>query len=190
MSFEPDDLEPIDERTAALARDVLRATDVAGLDAAMRAQIAERAARRSQPRLWPLVLAAALGGAFVVALGLYYGVVEPARLAEQQARAEMIRLAAEREAERERVAMEQQHQLAVEAAKAAQAQAQVRALAAAEAANAAQEMEKPSASPLGAGSDWRRPAAMHGGKSSGRARPSAASTSAGGCDPDDPLCGL
>lgn len=106
MSFDHDDAVELDEHTAALAREVLRGTDVAGLDAAMRAQIAERAARRSQPRLWPLVLAAALGGAFVVGLGLYLGVVRPAEeravVAEQQARVE-----AARAAERERIMAEQ-----------------------------------------------------------------------------------
>jgi hypothetical protein len=106
VSFEHDDPAELDEHTAALAREVLRGTDVAGLDAAMRGQIAERAARRSQPRLWPLVLAAALGGALVVALGLYLGVVRPAEeravVAEQQARVE-----AARAAERERIIAEQ-----------------------------------------------------------------------------------
>jgi hypothetical protein len=176
------------ERAAQEFRLALRNTDVAGLDASMREAILRRAERRSRVRTWPLVLAAAMGGAVVAVLALYFGVMIPAQQAEA-ARVERERVAEQQvAAQRERQAEERIRaaQREVENAK------QAAAVAAHQAwvdSSAAREPE-PSPSARGGGV----PDGMGGraGKSSAARvnSGSAGKASGDGCDPNDPLCGF
>jgi hypothetical protein len=163
-------------RAAALCRDMLRATELPGLDAARRVEILRRAEQRSR-RVRPWLVAAWLAPA-AVAAALYLGVVVPA---EQRVRlAEQTRVLAELEA-KQAEAREQAQQRELERA---------RALAEAERAMHESAMKGAAARPTVADAirDERSPIA-HPRTLRPASKPGASSGS-GGCDPNDPLCGL
>jgi hypothetical protein len=164
------------EQAAALCRDMLRATELPGLDAARRVEILRRAEQRSR-RVRPWLVAAWLAPA-AVAAALYLGVVVPA---EQRVRlAEQTRVLAELEA-KQAEAREQAQQRELERA---------RALAEAERAMHESAMKGAAARPTVADAirDERSPIA-HPRTLRPASKPGASSGS-GGCDPNDPLCGL
>jgi hypothetical protein len=157
------------EQAAALCRDMLRASELPGLDAARRVEILRRAEQRSR-RVRPWLVAAWLAPA-AVAAALYLGVVVPAeqrvRLAELEAKqAEAREQAQQRELERARALAEAERAMHESAMKAAASRPTV--------ADAIRDERSPIAHPR-----TLRPASKPG-----------ASSGAGGCDPNDPLCGL
>ena len=172
------------EQLAALGRDVLRADGVPDLDTAQRVEIMRRAERR-RPRSFVTMLVAASFVVLVAMSAVYLALVRPA---EQRAIvAERARVAAEAAA---RAAEVQARQEAVE-----REAALARARALAEMAEHSRAQAEGAASratmadverqdPAGSAHDRSRPATKASGSST------SSGSASGGCDPNDPLCGL
>lgn len=180
-----------DDELATLLQSALRAETPPGLSDAQRsALMAASGAQVARPKIWKRVVLLAVACALPCAL--YVGVVVPqareeARLRaaqeEQAARAEQLAVEAEQAAHAAQLAVEaeQAKQLADQEKMRAEASRVAERAAAACAADESRSLS-------GTSSKRARPAASKPSKLS--EQPAKARASGGGCDPNDPLCGL